>query len=492
MSSYYDEPDDCDDGAFITIRFNNILREDHPALLIKRFISTLDLSSFEKRYNVGQGKKGRPPKGIRMMLGLVLYAIYSRMFSTHQIEYASYNYSDFWVFTHKKRVSHDKISDFINLHEEEMKSIFLETIILSDRNKLLNFDVLFQDGFFIKANASKRKNRKWRALEKKEQRISQALEQILTKFKDRGEDEETKKAKEKLEKKLDKISELKKELNERIEERRESRRKDKFDEDEISINETDSDSSLMKMKDKSYANAYLKVTATDSKADIIVGSILQGYCDEPHNTVPLFNQVNKNCKGLGGYDTVCYDSGFNTMGTSAAFESMGVKAIAPTKEYEHQKRHPEECESLITFDYDEDKHEVICSEGKVFTKAEKSLDSSKGTVIYKFSNEAECKKCKRLKDCTSSKNGFRKVKIDSRQPCQQRVLARYKSEQGQEIYKQRSHCAETFQGDLKQNGKFERFYRRGLQKVRIDSIMHDIVWNLRRIFNCKNLEIMWV
>lgn len=491
MSSYYDEPDDCDDGAFVTIRFNTILPEDHPAMLIKKFISTLDLSSFEKKYNVGRGMKGRPPKGIRLMLGLILYAIYSRIYSSHQIDYASYNYSDFWVFTHQKRVSHDKISDFINLHGKEMMEIFLETILLADKNKLLNFEALFQDGFFVKAQASKRRNRKRRALENKKLRIAQALEDILTKFKDSEEDFETRKAKDTLEKKLVKLSELQKELNEKIEERRERQRKDKFDEDNISINETDKDSSLMKMKDKSYANAYLKVTAVDSEADIVVGSVLEGYCDEPHSAVPLFKQANENCKGFGEYDTVCYDSGFNTMGTSTIFESMGVQAIAPTKEYEHQRRNPEKCENIITFDYDEKMHEVTCSEGKILFETAKSLDSTKGTVIYEFSNAASCRTCKRFGDCTISKTGYRRVKIDSRHPCQQRVLARYKSEEGQEIYKQRSHCAETYQGDLKQNGKFERFYRRGLPKVRVDSIIHDIIWNLRRIFNSKSEEILW-
>lgn len=124
MSSYFDEPDENDDGAFVTIRFNSTLPKDHPAMLIKKFISTIDFSAFEKKYHVGPGKKGRPPKGVRMMLGLLLYAVHSRMYSAHQIEYASYNYSDFWVFTHKNRVSHDKISDFINLHGDEMLDVF--------------------------------------------------------------------------------------------------------------------------------------------------------------------------------------------------------------------------------------------------------------------------------------------------------------------------------------------------------------------------------
>ena len=316
MSSYFDEPDEHGDGAFITVRFDSILQKDHPAMLIKRFISKLDISSFEKRYKVGPKQKGRPPKGIRMMLGLLLYAIYCRIYSAHQIDYATYNYSDFWVFTHKNRISHDKISDFINLHEDDLITVFLETIILANTNRLLNFEAIFQDGFFIKANASKKKNRKMKSLDKREERILEELRKIMAVLKEKEEDKETRKSREELVSKLDKISELRKELNEKIKKRSNTKRKDKIKEEEISINETDKDSSLMKMKDKSYSNAYLKVAATDSKADIIVGSRLEGYCDESHNAVKLFNDVNQNCNDLGAYDTVCYDSGFNTMGTS--------------------------------------------------------------------------------------------------------------------------------------------------------------------------------
>lgn len=51
------------------------------------------------------------------------------------------------------------------------------------------------------------------------------------------------------------------------------------------------------------------------------------------------------------------------------------------------------------------------------------------------------------------------------------MLDRYLSENGQQLYQKRSHSAETYQGDLKQNGKFIHFLRRGLKKVKVDSTM---------------------
>lgn len=491
MASYFDEPDACDDGAFIEIRFDDILPANHPANLIKKFVSTIDLSSFMKKYQVGHGQVGRPPKGIRMVLGVLLYAIYCRIYSAHKIDKATYSYSDFWIFTHKNRISHDKISQFLNFHEEEITNIFLETILLADKNKLLDFDALYQDGFLIKANASKKKNRTLKSLNEREAKISKGLYVAIEKLQDNEEDKELKKDKGDLENKLKKISELKDELNNRINKRLEGKRPDKVDKDKASINLTDKDSSLMKMKNKSHSNAYLQINATDSKADIIIGSVVEGHYDESHNAVRLFNESNQNCKNIGKYEKVCFDSGFNTLGTCVGFESLEVEVIAPTKEYENETRNPDDHKDKIKFDYDEKKQEVICSEGTVLYKKSHYLDERRGILFYIFNNIEACKRCRRIKECTTSKEGYRKVKIDSRSPVQKRALEIYKSKEGQKIYKKRSHAAETHQGDLIHNGKFDRFLRRGIGKVRIESQLNNIVWNLRRIFNTTGRNIIW-
>ena len=488
MASFFDDPNEYGDGAFITINFNEILPESHPAMLIHKFIESLVLNEFEKKYHVGSGKKGRPPKSIKMMLGVLLYAIYSRIYSAHQIDIATYTYSDFWIFTHKNRISHDTISKFINLHEKEIITVFLATIILAEKNDLLDFETLYQDGFFIKANASKSKSYTKNSLKKKEKKVEEALEEIIQKLKETNDDTDSSE-KRKLEKKLEDLHKFQDELNEKIQNRLLGKKPDKVDKDKITINTTDSDCSLMKMKDKSYANAYLKITAVDSKRDIVVGSILEGYYDEPHRSVQLFQQSNSNCEGLGNYASVCFDAGFNTMGTCSWFKVLGVDVIAPTKQHENEVRHPKQ--DAITFDYNEDTHKVTCSEGATLFEYSALPDHQSGSMTYSFRNKDVCKKCSRLSDCTTSKRKYRSVQIDSRYLIQKAVLERYKSYEGQKIYKKRSHVAETFQGDLKKNGKLERFQRRGKAKVKIESVLHDITWNLRRIFNSKGSELVW-
>jgi len=137
MARYFEGPNNDDDGAFEIIHYNKILPENHPARYIKMFVDNLPIDKFENKYQVGEGQRGRAPKKIRLMLGVILYAIYSRIYSARKIDEATYTYADFWLFTHKQRISHDKISDFIIVHEKEMKDVFLETILLAEKNELL-------------------------------------------------------------------------------------------------------------------------------------------------------------------------------------------------------------------------------------------------------------------------------------------------------------------------------------------------------------------
>ena len=351
---------------------------------------------------------------------------------------------------------------------------------------MLSFESLYQDGFLLKANARKYKNYTKKRLAKKEEKIKESLNVVLKNIENEGTDflntEELK-----LKGELIKIEELKKELNERIKVRSEKDFQSikKLREENMTINYTDKDAELNRMKDNSFANAYLKVTAIDPKTDIIVASSVDGYYDEPHKLIPQILEANKNCEGLGEYSKSCADSAFITMGNCVQSESRNIELIGPTKQHENMVRNPEKQKEVTSFYYDENTNCVVCSEGKILKYCKRYHDWKRGTIISTYRNKKGRKDCNKKDKCT--KGEYRVVTIDSRLPVQNRALARYKSEEGKELYKKRSHASEVFQGDLKQNGKFLQLFRRGIDKVRIDSKFHDITWNLRRIFaSCGN------
>ena len=494
MARYFEGPNNDDDGAFEIIHYNKILPENHPARYIKMFVDNLPIDKFENKYQVGEGQRGRAPKKIRLMLGVILYAIYSRIYSARKIDEATYTYADFWLFTHKQRISHDKISDFIIVHEKEMKDVFLETILLAEKNELLNFSALYMDGFQIKANANKHKNKNKSELNRKQEKLEKALIEVIAKMGESDKTEDTEKEKERLENEICKIKNLQLELNEKIKKRTENKEEQEAKDlsKKLTINKTDRESELSKMKDGSYASAYTKINALDSKADIVIGSDVDGRNDEPGKTLDLFRKSQANCKELGKFKTVVADSNFNTMGNCVMFEALGVELISPTKDFENEQRNPKKYENKIKFEYHPEKNCMICTEGKELKEGKRFLNAREGRVIMTFWNKAACASCSRRKECTQSAAGFKKLKIDARIESQQKVLERYKSDKGKVLYKKRQHTAEVYQADCKYNGKMTQFLRRGLDKIRVDCLIYDITWNLRRIFNIKAQDMVWV
>jgi transposase len=490
MADHFDGPQLCDDADFRTIRYRDLLPSDHPARFIEQFVGGLDISRFEAHYKVGDGQKGRAPKEIRMMLSVILYALYCRIYSSRRIDYATQHQADFWFFTYGQRISHDKISDFIIVHEAEIHAVFLQTIHVAHTNKLLDFKWLYQDGFMLKANASTKRTSTLAGLSTKQKRLSDRLQLVIEQLKNPDSAAETMKEKEHIENRLKRIGQLQDMLNAKIAQRSEGIAPGKAAEiaKSTTINETDSTSDLMKQKDDSFANSFLKVCATDAKADIVVASVVDGYNDEPHMSLPLFKQANENCEGKGQFDSVVADCNFTTMANAEAFEQAHAQLLGPTRAQENESRNGT---PAVSFTYDEQHHCLHCTGEGTLTEEQRYWDKYKKTTIVVFSNRSACAVCALRSACTASAVGYRRVKWDIRAPAQQRVLQRYNSDEGKAVYKKRAHCAETYQGDLKHNGRFIQVFRRGLSKVRVDSLWQDTVWNLRRIFNTKGMAVVW-
>jgi len=493
MASFYDGPNHCDDSDFRPIRYRQAIPENHPVRLIEHFIAGLDISPFEQRYRVGDGLQGRPPKEIRMMLAVILYAIYSRIYTAHRIDEATQYQADFWFLTGGERISHDKLSDFVNMHEDDLHAIFLQSIYLAHENGLLDFSGLYQDGFLLKANASKRRSHTMSWLTHKERRLSDRLDVIFQEMQDHPVAPCVEEEKRRVQGTLARLAKLREQLNERIAQRKEGKDTDKGREAEqkSTINETDADCDLMRQKNDSIDASYLKVCATDPKADIIVASTISGCNDEAIQSLPLFEQANAHCEGRGSYDTVVADSAFTTIDNCERYENCDAEMIGPTRAHERDKRYAQEGKDVPTFSYDEEQHCVRCSQGAILQQVEQFYDKYDKATIGVFSNKQACSCCAVRAKCTASKLGYRRVKVNLRCGAQQRTLAFYKTERGQALYRKRSHVGETPQGDLKHNGRFHQLLRRGITKVKIDSLLHDTAWNLRRIFNATEGKIAW-
>lgn len=494
MADHFSGPEACDDGAFITVRFRDMLPEGHPVRLIDKFIDNINVAQFEARYLVGVGKKGRAPVNVRLMLKVVLYAIFCRIYSARRIDYATEHFADFWFFTHATRISHDKISDFIRKHGDDIHVVFLETISLASTNNLLDFSALYEDGFKTKANASKARTYTLKGLDRKEEKISEALNTALAKLQDDKKDEPVRQERLRLQNSLSKIADLREQLQQRIAQRTEGipHKKATATKENSRISSTDPDAEMMKQKQGGHAVSYLREVAVDPKTDIVVGSVVSGYDNEAQHSTELSEQAIKNCQDAGcskTYYAVVADSGFTSISNCDRLENAGLKIIGPTQSFEHKTRHPDS--TSMEFRYTEKNNTVTCPAGNILNHRGTSYNKERKASIGTFTNPQACIGCALKGECLNGKESYRRHRIDMRIGAQQRALDRYQTPEGKELYEKRRHAGEIFQGDLQHNGGFRQFLRRGLEKVTVDARLQDIAWNLRRIFNARGGTIAW-
>lgn len=124
---------------------------------------------------------------------------------------------------------------------------------------------------------------------------------------------------------------------------------------------------------------------------------------------------------------------------------------------------------------------ILCPEGKEFT-LEKETIETKGRYkkkIKHYRNE-HCGDCPFRSKCTKSKQG-RTLQINEQLIEYQKEVSRnLSSSEGKELMKQRSIQAEGIFGQIKQDNKYARLWRRGAPGVKMELLMVSMGHNLRR------------
>jgi len=85
------------------------LPEGHLAFFVLDVVKQFDLRQFYQDYDGSEG--GRPPYDPRMMVGLILYAYSTGVFSSRKIEAATYESVAFRVVSADSHPDHDTIGD---------------------------------------------------------------------------------------------------------------------------------------------------------------------------------------------------------------------------------------------------------------------------------------------------------------------------------------------------------------------------------------------
>ncbi len=134
--------------------------------------SALDLSAIYASY---EQERGFPPYDPRLMVKLLVYGYANGVVSSRKLERATYRDVAVRMLCADQHPDHRSIARFRKRHLDALGELFVATLRLCKRAKLVGLGVLAVDGTKLRANASRHKAMSYERMAKKEARFKDEI-----------------------------------------------------------------------------------------------------------------------------------------------------------------------------------------------------------------------------------------------------------------------------------------------------------------------------
>ena len=114
-----------------------------------------------------------------MMIALLFYGYATGVFSSRQLERATFDSVAFRFISANTHPDHDTIATFRKRFLPELKDLFVEILLIAKKLEVLKLGKVSLDGTKIKANASKHHALSWQHANKLEQQLKAEVEELL-------------------------------------------------------------------------------------------------------------------------------------------------------------------------------------------------------------------------------------------------------------------------------------------------------------------------
>ena len=467
MSGYIEGKVNTEQYNFIPVCYDEMISEDNPVRVLDEFVESLDMKKLnfknsERKNNVA----GRPSYNPKDMLKLYLYGYFNGIRSSRKLaKECERNIEIFWLIKELKP-DFRTISNFRKDNIDKMKFVFKEFSILCDSLNLIGKEIIAIDGTKFRANNGKKRSYTKGKLEKQikyyEENIQKYMD-ILDKEDEKEIDRKVTISKEEIKKKIE-------ESKKRIEEL-ENIKTEVEKNGEITI--TDPDARQMKVNNNGIEISHNVQIAVDNKSDIVVAiDVTSSLADQGQ----LSNMAIQAKKELEVEKiTVLADKGYWSGEELKKCEEQNIEAIVSSPEEPGNHGYKK-----TDFKYNKEKDNYICPMGKTLYRTQ-----GKERI---YMNSKECKNCPNRDKCTKSKRGRRIKRIENEEYLER---ARKRQEENMELYKERQMTVEHVFGSIKRNLGYTYLLLRGNEKVKGETFMHFLIYNIKRVCNIKgNKEII--
>lgn len=464
MSGYIEGKTTQGQYSILPISYEEMISENNPVRVLDAFVGSLNMKELnfknaERKIN----KAGRPSYNPKDMLKLYLYGYFNGIRSSRKLaKECERNIEVFWLIREIKP-DFRTIAMFRKNNINNMKLVFKEFSILCDSLNLIGKEIVAIDGTKFRANNGRKKNYTKGKIKKQIEYYEENIEKYMEVL-DKEDEEETD----------NKVTASKKEIEEKIEEAKKrieelKEKKEKVEKDG-EISETDKDARHMKASNNGTDIAHNVQIAVDNKADLVVAVDVTS---SPADQGQLSNMAKKAKEELGAEEiTVLADKGYWNGEEIRKCEEEKITTIISSPKEPGNKGY-----KRSNFKYDEEKDSYICPMGEELYRLKR-----KGRV---YANKEACKNCINREKCTKAKKG-REIQLTENHEYMER--AKKRQEENMELYKKRQMIVEHVFGSVKRNLGYTYLLLRGNEKVKGESFMHFLVYNIKRVCNVKEVK----
>ncbi|MDR3665496.1 MAG: IS1182 family transposase [Ignavibacteriaceae bacterium] len=456
---------------------DDMVSQEHPVRIIDKIVESIVAGAKDRFEKPRERETGRPRYQETTLIKLYLYGYFNGISSSRKLEAETYRNKeviwllgnltpDHWTISNYRKENGDNIKYVTKKFREFLKDngyIKLKTVAI-DGSKVkayTNKDMLTVEKIEIRLKAIDKKIEEYLLRIADNDKRDDLVDEI-----DGGDDTPSNK------KYLDKIIELQQKLEQL------QRQKEKLEKEGTNyISPSDPEASLMKSRDGKIPG-YNVQTAVDAENKMIADSEVVTEATDLKQLPQMIASIKEELGKVP--EEVIADRGYNNLDLIEAVE----KEHAGIQMYTSQEKTSRDKEE-IKFEYDTEKDEYICSEGKRLVLIQK--DKLKRNSLANIYRGIECTGCIMMSQCTKSKKG--------------RTVQRYKNQQWRDSYKRkmlsktgkqktsiRKTIVEHPFGTIKYlMGKIPLLLR-GVKKVATEINIYTTVYNLKRLINIEAYE----
>lgn len=460
--------------SLLPMCLEDMIAEDNVVRAIDTIVDNMEILSLGFTHSETKGT-GRKPYNPVDMFKLYTYGYFNGIRSSRRIEKECYRNIEVMWLVNEIKPDFKTIADFRKDNKKQIKLAFRKFSMLCDELGLIGKEIIAVDGSKFRANNGRKAYHTEKKLQKTIEYYTETAEKYISLL-DSCDSEElesqgTKLTRAEIE---SKIKEIKGRLSE-------------LDVLEKQVKEngpiyiTDPDSRQMRMNNNGGDICHNVQIAVDDKNHIVVAVDVTS---EPVDK-QQFHNIASQAKEEMGVDqiTAIADKGYYSASEFAKCKEDNIIPIVSKADHSHMAATIGFGKSQ--FKYDEKNDGYICPQGNILKPYKTRKANAKYVDHKRYTNPEACTDCPVKDKCTINKDG-RTIHDRPFQRIADEVDKR--TAENVDTYKKRQRLAEHPFGTVKRDFGFSYFLTRRTESVKAESLMHFLIYNMKRVINIMGTE----